>query len=204
MTIEGIGIIITAIISTISLALSFMNYWHRKPKIRISISDSKHDCFFAKKQMGQTNQYECIAGGYINIINNSPVSITLNELSLKVGKENYGLIDKSIVHWQEVELFYKGKNGKWITDGSVVPYEQYGLLLPRKVEAYDAFSCHVLFRNFPAKMTKKCKGTLILNSAIGKIKKRVVLYEYNQEYCNYEWKDIEQYQRSIASAREDQ
>ena len=121
-----------------------------------------------------------------------------------IEKEKHELILKDNKYWEYIEFYYKDKNEEWTTNGFAVPYGMKGLLLPQKIEAYDAFSCCVLFHNFPALIRKKCKGTLVMDTAIGKIKKRIILYEYDEDRFEYEWENVKQFERSLVSARNGQ
>ena len=173
-----------------------MSFWNGKPKITITITNKRHDCFFGQVKQSRATDYYCIAGAYINIINNSPVSITLSTLSLVIGKERLDLINKNNEYWEEVVFYFKNRDGMTTSDGTAIPYQDCGLAFPRKLDSYDAITGCVLFHNFPARIRKRCRGTIIVSSAIGRIKKKVVLYEYNEQYAKYELENIQQYERS--------
>ncbi len=173
-----------------------MNFWNGKPKLTIKQTDNRHDSFFGQVKQGHSDDYNCIAGAYINIINNSPVSITLGTVYLVIGKEKFDLIDRDNDYWNDVVFYFKDKDGRVTSDGSAIPYQDDGLMFPRKLDSYDTISGCVLFHNFPAKIRKRRRGKLVCNTAIGKVKKTLTLHEYNEVYSRYEYKDILQYERS--------
>ena len=197
MTIQNLGICLTIVISSLSLLLSIFNFWTNKPKLKIEITDKEWDCFFGKVQHEKTNRKSCVGGAQINIINNSPVSISLNRISLIVEKETLRLIDNRNDFWECVEFCYPNDDGELTTDGSAIYYAENGLSLPVKIDAYDTITTFVLFHNFPANIKKKCKGKIVLSTAIGKVKKRINLVEYDENYTGADYRDYLQYCRSI-------
>ena len=80
MTLQDWGICLTIVISTMSLLISIFNYWTSKPKLKIEITDKDWDCFFGKVLHEGTDIQHYIGGAQINIVNNSPVAITLKQL----------------------------------------------------------------------------------------------------------------------------
>ena len=197
MTLQDLGICLTLVISTISLLISVFNYWTSKPKLKIEITDKEWDCFFGKVLHEGTNLQHYVGGAQINIVNNSPVAITLNRINLVVGKERLRLIDNKNRYWESVELYFVDDNGEMTTDGSGIYYSESGLSLPRKINAYDTITAVVLFHHFPSKQKKQCNGKIVLGTAIGKVTKRVKLVEYDKNYLEANYRDYLQYCRSI-------
>lgn len=198
MTLQDWGICVTAVISSLSLLISIFNYWTNKPKLRIDITDKKWDCFFGKVLHEESNIQSFIAGAQINIINNSPVSISLNRINLVVGKETLRLIDNRNDFWQSVEFYFVDTNGEITTDGAGIYYVENGLSLPLKINAYDTITAYVLFHNFPKKYKKKCTGKIVLSTAIGTVKKRINMIEYDKNYLEADYRDYLQFCRSVA------
>ena len=197
MTLQDWGICLTIVISTMSLLISIFNYWTSKPKLKIEITDKDWDCFFGKVLHEGTDIQHYIGGAQINIVNNSPVAITLNRINLVVGKETLRLIDNKNKYWECVEFYFVDDTGELTTDGSGIYYAESGLILPLKINAYDTITAFVLFHNFPSKHKKRCKGKILLSTAIGKVKKRVKLVEYDKNYLEADYREYLQYCRSI-------
>lgn len=202
MTIQDISICITASIAIISLLLSFASYWKSKPKIKIEITDKKWDCFFgyAGIEYSDTLSMNHICGAKVNIINNSPVKITINSINMIIDKEKLRYIMKDNRVWNSVFFYFKDENNKWITDGAEISYQADGLSFPFKIDSYDAITAYVLFYHFPTKYKNKHKGIIEMNTAIGKIRKKVNLVEYN---CDYEHEEYRDYCRSCRSVEEE-
>ena len=202
MTLQDWGICLTLVISTMSLLISVFNYWTSKPKLKIEITDKKWDCFFGKVLHEGTTLQHYVGGAQINIINNSPVAITLNRINLIVGKEMLRLIDNKNRYWESVEFCFVDDNGETTTDGSGINYAEGGLELPLKINAYDTITAFVLFHNFPSKQKKQCNGKIVLSTAIGKVTKRIKLVEYDKNYLEADYRDYLQYCRSIDEGEE--
>ena len=198
MTVQDMGICITAVISLLSLLISLANYQKSKPKLKIEIADKKWDCFFGKTiQKSHSSMAACICGAHISIINNSPVAITISDATMTIGKEKLQLIDKQNDYWECVEFFFEYENNELTTDGSAIYYKENGLDTPFNLNAYDTTTVFVLFHNFPARIKGRCKGTLVLNTAIGKIKKKVTMIEWNKNYQEANYRDFLCYCRSL-------
>ena len=197
MTIQDWGICLTIVISLLSLLLSILNFWTSKPKLKIETTDKDWDCFFGKVLHEKTNTKSYIGGAQINIINNSPVSISLNRINLIVFNETLRLIDNKNGHWECVEFYFLDDNDELTTNGSAIYYAESGLSLPLKIGPYDTITTFVLFYNFPAKQKKRCKGKIVLSTAIGKVKKRINLIEYDKSYMEADYREYLQYCRSI-------
>ena len=165
--------------------------------MKIEITDKKWDCFFGKVLHEGTNLQHYIGGAQINIVNNSPVAITLNKINLVVDKENLRLIDNKNKFWECVEFYFLDNDGELTSDGSGIYYAENGLELPLKINAYDTITAVVLFHNFPSKHKKQYRGKIVLSTAIGKVKKKVKLVEYDKNYLEEGYRDYLQYCRSI-------
>lgn len=76
------------------------------------------------------------------------------------------------------------------------------LELPHKLDAYDTLTVCVLFHNFPAIIKQRCKGTIVLTTAIGNIKKKVELVEYNKDYQEADYRDYLCYCRSLEEIKQ--
>ena len=138
-----------------------------------------------------------VGGAQINIVNNSPVAITLNRINLIVGKETLRLVNNKNKFWESVEFYFIDDKGELTTDGSGINYAESGLELPLKINAYDTITAFVLFHNFPSKQKNQCRGKIVLSTAIGKVKKKVRLVEYDKNYLEEGYRDYLQYCRSI-------
>lgn len=95
---------------------------------------------------------------------------------------------------KEKREFY---NGEMTTDGFGINYNECGLRLPCKVNAYDTLTATALFHDFPAKIKKRCKGMIVLNTAIGNVKKKITMIEYNKDREEFEYQDYLCYCRSL-------
>lgn len=197
MTFQDWGICLTIIISTISLIIAIFTYWTNKPKLKIEITDKEWDCFFGNVLHEGTNIQSYVGGAQINIVNNSPVAITLNRINLVVDKERLRLIDNKNKFWECVEFYFLDDNGELTTDGTAIDYVESGLQLPLKINAYDTITVFVLFHNFPSKKKKRCNGKIVLYTAIGKVKKKVKLVEYDKSYLEVGYREYLQYCRSL-------
>lgn len=198
MTVQDIGICVTAVISMLSLLISLANYRKDKPTLKIEIVDKKWDCFFGKtihENHSSTASYIC--GAQISIINDSPVDITISGATMIIGKEKLRLIDKQNDYWECVEFFFSDESNELTTDGSAIYYKANGLGVPFKLNAYDTTTVFVLFHNFPVRIKGRCKGTLVLNTAIGKIKKKVTMIEWDKNYQEADYRDYLCYCRSL-------
>ena len=197
-SLQDFGICVTAVISIISLFISISSFWHSKPKLKIEITDKKWDCYFGTVIHDEnTSDTLQIGGAKINIINNSPVAITISRICLAVGKERFQYIDNQIPFWETVEISFKDNTGEWTTDGSAIYYSKTGISLPVKINAYDAMTVDVLFHNFPIKIKKKTRGKIELYTAIGRVSKKITLIEYDKNYLEEGYRDYLQYQRSL-------
>ena len=198
MTLQNVGICITAIISTFSLIISIANYWKSKPKLRIEITDKNWDGFFGRViHEGKYNHENFICGAKINIINNSPVAITISNANMIIDKEHLRFIDNRNKFWECAEFYFEDDNGELTTDGSGIYYKECGLSLPLKVSAYDTITAFLLFHDFPIKYKNKCTGKLLLHTAIGKVKKKIRLVEYDKNYQEEGYRYYLQYCRSL-------
>lgn len=195
---QNISVGMSVIISILSIILSVATYWNKKPKLKIKISDKKWDCFFGNaftdEAKMERNTY--IGGAKIMILNNSPVSITISNINMLIGKENLKLIGKDNPYWKEI-MFCFVENGELAFDGSALNYLECGISLPYKIGAYDSIEAVVLFYNFPKKYMKKCKSKIVLDTAIGKVKKTIKMIEYDENYLEQGYRYYCQYQRNL-------
>mgnify|MGYP004497684389 CR=1 FL=1 len=202
MTVQDVVICITALISAISLLISVANYRKSKPKLKIAIADRKWDCFFGTAiSENHPAISSCICGAYISIVNNSPVAITISEVSMMLGKEKLRLIDNRNSYWDVVRFSFEDKDGEITMDQIGIYYKDSGLKLPYKINAYDTLTASVLFHNFPVQIKRRCKGMIVLTTAIGNIKKRVMMVEYNKDYQDAEYRDYLCYCRSLEKTK---
>ena len=201
---QDIGICITAVISFVSLFISFANYWRSKPKLEIRISNKDWDCFFGKVMLLENSKYiSHIAGAKINIVNNSPVAITISDVYMLVNGERLRVINKDNPAWNEVVFVFEVEGEKeLVNDGSSILYKENGLELPFKLQAYDTITVYALFHSFPASITGKSKAKIVLDTAIGNVVKRVNLVEYDVNYIEEGYRDYLQYERSIEVKRQ--
>ena len=119
-----------------------------------------------------------------------------------IGKEKLRVIDNRNDSWENVEFFFEDENGEMTTDGVGIYYKENGLELPYKLDAYDTLTVCVLFHNFPAMIKQRCKGTIVLTTAIGNIKKKVELVEYNKDYQEADYRDYLCYCRSLEEIKQ--
>lgn len=197
---QNIGIAISALVAIISLIISIQSYYLRKPKLKIEIADKRSDCFFGKviPEASTTGHVMRISGAWVNIINNSPVALKINRVYLQINREKFRIISPQNSYWDATVFYFEDEEGKLSTDGGIIEYGEQGLRVPCKIEAYDTISGCLLFQNFPANIHEKCRATICMKTAIGVIKKRVKLVEYDR---NFEGEAVEivQYLRSIES-----
>lgn len=197
MSEEMIGIILTSLISLCSLFLGIINYFVAKPKLKVIISDPSSDVYFGLVSTGNDKIINTMIGAVdINIINNSPVDIYIKDISLKVGKDIHRLIWKDNHFWNDVYFFYYDENGEKQWDGSGICYKSQGVKIPCKVKSYTILSGLCLFHDFPNSKDKTIKGKVILNTAIGKVVKRVKFIRYDENYVSAEMKEVELFRKN--------
>ena len=198
MSEEMIGIIITSFISLCSLFLGIRNYFVSKPKLKVIISDPESDVYYGLVSKDNDKVMSTMVGAVdINIINNSPVDIYIKEIKLKIGKDLHRLVLKDNNYWNDIFFFYYDENGEKIWDGSGICYSSRGIKIPVKVKSYTILSGMCLFHNFPKSNSKIVKGELILNTAIGKVRKNVKFIKYDENYVSAEMKEVELFKKNF-------
>jgi hypothetical protein len=138
-----------------------------------------------------------VAALEINIINNSPVDIYIKDAKLKIRKDYHGLVDCSNPFWEDIYFFYYNDKGEKEWDGSGINYKATGLQLPTVVKSYTILSCLCLFHHFPDILSLKLNGKVVLNTAVGKLSKKVKFRKYDANYVSAEMKDVEIYLKNI-------
>ena len=120
-------------------------------------------------------------------------------MRLKVKNEYYRLINPTNQYWSEVTfLSFKPEAGKQVPNyGYSIDYCDSGICLPQTIHAYSTVCGYALFTSFPRAIKSKTRATIILTTAIGTIKKHIVLKEYDCTFEREEWEDIERYFRSL-------
>lgn len=186
-----LALIITSVISLISLFISIKSYFISKPKLKISITDKDCDIVYgnmcAKDDKPISNKVGCVN---INIINDSPVDIEVKDIKIKINKDLHRLIPKKNPFWEFCYFYYMEKNNEIVWDGCGINYFYEGLSVPFKIKSYSIKSGVCLFYDFPNRINKKLKATIILFSAVGKIKKKLKFIIYNENYISSEMKDV--------------
>ena len=198
MSEEMIGIIITSFISLCSLFLGIRNYFVSKPKLKVIISDPESDAYYGLVSKDNDKVMSTMVGAVdINIINNSPVDIYIKEIKLKIGKDLHRLVLKDNNYWNDIFFFYYDENGQKMWDGPGICYSSQGIKIPVKVKSYTILSGMCLFHNFPKSNSKIVKGELILNTAIGKVRKNVKFIKYDENYVSSEMKEVELFKKNF-------
>lgn len=187
-----IALIVTSILSVVSLIVSIRSYIIQKPKLRINITDKDCDIVYGnmciKDDKPLSNKVGCVN---INIINDSPVDIEVKDIKIKINKDLHRLIPHKNPLWEFCYFYYMGKNNEIVWDGCGINYIYEGLSVPFKIKSYSIKSGVCLFYDFPNRINKKLKATIILFSAVGKIKKKLKFVIYNENYISSEMKDVQ-------------
>lgn len=199
LNIQTIAIIVSCVISIVSIVIALSNYYQNKPKLKVIINDKNIDCFYGVKMEEEGHKiHYCVAGVYINILNNSPVDIGVSNAYLLLNKEKYIFIKNDIDYWKDTQFLYKKKDGTYDCIESYIPYDENGLSIPTRIGSYDTVSKYLLFHDFPNSIHNNCRAVLVLDTAIGKVKKRIVLHEIDEDYYeNLDLREYERYQSSI-------
>lgn len=176
---DSVVAVFSIIISIISLYIAIKAYRLNVPKFKIEIIDSFYGA--TKIEDGELTNY--MAGVRARIKNNSPASFTISDVGLLFNNEYYSLAFKNLSLYANVEFYYFDKVAGITTDGSYVDYENEGLELPFNIKKYDTKDFVSLFVFFIKSDEKKLKAKLIIDTAIGKKKKRVILNKYDYEYA---------------------
>lgn len=190
--------VITIIISISSLIVSIKVYHLNRPKIKVSFL-GKNSCFYGatkKIENGTPQLSGYMAGTYIRIKNPSPKPISIGQISLQYLKQKYQLADPNNKIHKEV-IFYYPDEGIINWNGSCIDYKNSGLYIPLVLEAYGVKDCMCLFIFFPKMDYKSVKATLIIDTAIGKIKKHAKFQLYDKNFANEEYNGVAQFMASI-------
>ncbi len=203
MTDTIIALIVTSAISILSLFISLRGLIISKPKLKISITDKSCDVYYGLVATRNDKIVPSKVGAaLIHIINNSPVDIAISEIRLKIGGDYYRLVDTENTYWKDCNFFYYNNKEEKEWDGVGINYDEEGLSTPLKVRSYSIESGICLFHDFPNVTGKKVVGTIVLYSAVGKIKKRVKFIEYNKDYVSAELKEVRLYVKNYRGEKE--
>lgn len=197
-----ITMIITAVVSVASLVLSIVNYYDKRPHLKIKFNDKKRDCFYTIVGSENLATYHYVSWLHFNIINDSPVRITINNVYLLINKEIFLLADTENDYWNSVDYLIRDENGEFGSDGIYRDAQKGCIKLPLKIDPYDSVATSALFSSIPNNLGQKVKAKIVFATAIGTIKKKVILSEYGLEHLNYEFDNISQFQRSIVDIEE--
>lgn len=138
-----------------------------------------------------------IAALEINIVNNSPVDIYIKDIKLKIGKDLHRLVDSRNPFWEEVFFFYNNDKNEKVWDGSGIYYKKSVFQVPAYVSSYTILTGTCLFHDFPNIFSKRKKGQIILNTAVGRVEKKVTFRKYDENYNSAEMKDVAIYLKNI-------
>lgn len=192
-----LALIVTSVISIISLIISIRSYIISKPKLKINITDKTCDVYYGNVCAGDDKIVATkIGAASINIINNSPVDICIRDIKLKIGGNLHRIVFKDNPYWEFCYFFYIDNNKEKEWDGSGINYKDSGFDLPTKINSYSIQSGICLFHDFPNIEKSRIKGTIILYSAVGKIKKRIEFIKYDKNYVSAEMKEVELYRKN--------
>lgn len=76
---------ISAFVAVISLVLSILTHMRQKPKLQILIPDPAENCFYGWRQLDSSgNTYTRVAYIYICLINNSPVAVGAENITISI------------------------------------------------------------------------------------------------------------------------
>lgn len=192
-----ITMIITAVVSVASLVLSIMNYFNKRPHIRIKIDDKNRECFYCIIGSDNSAVYRYVSWIRFNIINDSPVRITINNIYLCAKKEVFLMADTEADYWSSIDYLIKDENGTYSSDGLYRDVQKQCIKLPLKIDPYDSATTAAIFNSIPNNLSGRIKAKIVFATAIGTIRKKVILSEYGLEHLNFEFDNIAQFQRSI-------
>ena len=118
-------------------------------------------------------------------------------MTLRIGKESFRPIPNDNSYWDNVTFTTKGEDESDIDFNYSIPYCEHGIHLPCVVNGLSSVDGYILFYHFPTSVNGKSHAKLIVHTAIGAVKKKVTLNEYNRTFEKQEMKDVEQYYRSL-------
>ncbi len=197
---EKVISIISILVSFVAAYISMKAYKRDTPKLNIQIRRPEYDCFFGDAEIEYNNKMsqERISGVRFRIVNNSAVEIEVNEIVLRIKKEEYRLISKNNPCWECVSFMnYDKEENEIVPDVNFsINYLSQGIDLPCSVKPYASVPCVALFYHFPSAIRGKVRAKLRINTAAGMIQKKVVLFEYDHTFSKEELEDVERYYRS--------
>ena len=186
-----------------ALYISYKTYKRDIPKIEIDIANPKYECFFGNAVTDNMSDKLSekglrIAGVYLTIRNNSNADIQITSIQLKAKGEYFRRIGKREDFWHEIAFLSMDQDeNKILPDWAYsINYSDTAIQIPCVLYSYTAVEGYCIFGEFPAKTKKKVKGTLVLNTAIGKVKKKVNLYVYDDTFGREDYEHVKQYYRS--------
>lgn len=197
--IAQITAIISAIIAIVSLIVSIKVYFRDTPKLRVEIEDSEYDCFFGNVFLeGDEKPRESrISGVRIRIRNSSSANIEAQSIHLRIGNELYRAIPNNIECWRNVTFASNRADEERTSCNYCISYDTQGIHVPVTVKGFGFMEGYVLFYNFPARIEQTVRAQIIIQTAVGTVKKRIILKEYDETFEKQEWKEVEQYFKSI-------
>lgn len=194
--------ITSTIIALASIVLSVKVYLRDMPKLQIDIENPQYDCFFGDattEDEPEKIRKHRISGVRFTLRNNSAVDIEVNGIALEIKSEIFRLIPTDNPCWDSVYFFtYDPDEKKMVPDCNYfISYSEEGIHLPLIIKSYTTFTGYTLFYHFPVNITGKTKAIIRIRTAIGEVKKKILLLEYNETFPNQEWEDVQQYFRSL-------
>lgn len=187
---QTIGVIITIVVSVISLILSFLAFIQQKPKLICEIVRAYYGPAKLKDSMPKAYY---AAGIEITLQNPSPANITIYDLKLKIGKENYQYLLPQEGVDQNIFFFYSDNGLVYGSDWSI--YNSTGFNLPFKINAYDAILPTFIFHNIPNIFQGKKHGKLIIKTTAGKLIVKVKLHSFDINDVE-NWNEVEKFLNS--------
>lgn len=188
---QTIGVIITIVVSVISLILSILAFIQQKPKLICEIVRA----YYGPAQLKDSISKAYYAAGIeLTIQNPSPANITIYDLKLKIGKENYQYLLPQEGIDQNITFFYSDNGHVYGSDWSI-PYNSTGFNLPFKINSYDAILPTFVFHNIPNIFHSKKHGKLIIKTTAGKLTIKVKLHQFDFNDVE-DWKEIEKFIKS--------
>ena len=103
-------------------------------------------------------------------------------INMIIKREKLRLISNNNAVWKVVDFYFYDNNGELITEYNSIYYENFGFRVPFKLNSYDTITGYALFYHFPINIKKKCRGKLVIHTAIGKVCKNISLVEYDKNY----------------------
>lgn len=194
------------IISAIALGVSIKALRNQTPKIKVSIENRKHSAYFGATKIRRDGP-KYVLGNYVAVVrfvikNVSHAPITISDIYLISGKTRYDIASPSNEYWNEITFYYKDilKIGEdehgFTSDGSCLDYGKTGIHIPCILQPYDVHKVVAVFNSFPKSASQKVRAILNVDTAIGKIKKSVLLMRYDENYDTGEWDEIKKFQDS--------